>query len=135
MLADVVNSSEVAMAVAALTEEVTPTMAELRHGSRLTQAAIPQPQGGAMSPHRSTAAEENTPDAADTSVSAASRAETNVQSGVEGIESQEESEKSVQGKVFQHADFQAFAEYVLESACFSLLQESAAGRWQDSQQT
>ena len=122
------------MAIAGLSVEETPTMAEIRHGSRLRQTAIPQPQGGAMSPY-STAAAANSPDIADKSTSDAFGADADAQSILEDAQLQEGPDKSAQDKVFQHADFQAFAEYVLESACFSLLQESAAGRWQDSQQT
>ena len=131
MVADVMNGSDVAIALAGLLKEETPTIAELRHGSRLAQTAVPMPterQPACDSPTSSNQAgaaegaeamESSTDGHGDAMTSEEDSADTSSDAGDAVIE-----------KIFQHAEFQAFAEFVLDSACFSLLQESAAGRWQ-----
>lgn len=133
ILAEVVNGSDVALAIAGLLEEDTPTWAELRHGSFLAQAAIPLPNGKSADGPDNSSKRQNAGDA-----TAPDMAASTVDPGITEQSAEGTVEGSEQGhgnKVFQHAEFQAFAEYVLESACFSLLQESAAGRWQPSEQT
>ena len=134
MLAEVVNGSDVAKAFASLLDEDTPTLAELRHGSKLSQIAVPLPDV------------ENA-DRDQISVAGAQRAamthDGNDRSQSETVSSQESvDEYSVQhgqgenesdgivDLMLQRTDFLAFAEFVLDSACFSLLQESATGNWQ-----
>lgn len=133
ILAEVINSSDVALAMAELLEEATPTWAELRHGTPLAQAAIPQPCGKSTDTNHSTSSGEDrnadesvVSDLAPGSSGHPGRNAQHADAAEEGAQ--------VTGdvcRVVQHAEFQSFAEYVLESACFSLLQESAAGRWQD----
>ena len=131
ILAEVVNGSDVALAIAGLLEEETPTWAELRRGSLLAQAAIPLPNGKstdelADSSKVQTAVGVTASDMAASTADDIGITEQTAEGSAEGTE------QGHMNRVFQHAEFQAFAEYVLESACFSLLQESAAGRWQPS---
>ena len=141
ILAEVVNGSDVASALAGLLEEETPTLAELRQGSRLAQAAVPLP----ANTQHGLQYENADSSTAGTSVaegdqSQALTADTQQRAAVDPgqIEAQEEvseamstdDEQSVMSRVAQQPEFQTFVEYVLESACFSLLQESAADKWQ-----
>ena len=133
ILAEVVNSSDVALAMAELLQEETPTWAELRRGTPLAQAAIPQPGGKSTDTSHSSSSGEH--DNADESVVSDLAPGGSGDSGrnaqhADAAEEGAQQTGDVHG-VIQHAEFQSFAEYVLESACFSLLQESAAGRWQD----
>ena len=138
MLAEVVNGSDVATALAGLLEEETPTLAELRQGSSLLYAALPLPAGGSSQAQHNTLEAECISSEANLDQSEA--AITHTQQAVEpSQEVAEEAEidsedaagmSAVQSKVVQQPGFHAFVEYVLESACFSLLQESAADRWQ-----
>ena len=133
MVADVINGSDVAIALSGLLEEETPTIAELRHGSRLAQTAVPMPTehqpvddsttssiktGAAQGPQATGSSTDRLGDGG-AMTSKEDNADTSNDAG-----------DAVIDKVFQQAEFQAFAEFVLDSACFSLLQESAAGRWQ-----
>lgn len=134
ILAEVVNSSDVALAMAELLEEETPTWAELRRGTPLAQAAIPQPCGKPTDTnHSSSSSGEH--DNADESVVSDLAPGSSGDSG-RNAQHADDAEEGAHDtgdvhRVIQHAEYQSFAEYVLESACFSLLQESAAGRWQD----
>ncbi len=133
MLADVVNGSDVASALAGLLEEETPTLAELRHGSKLTQVAIPLPthqqsDGGSTGNSIDATSGDKVLDASDDVLQKAMPSQqqqqtegaANAGGGVDG--------DTVIDGVLQQPEFQAFAEFVLDSACFSLLQESAADR-------
>ena len=138
MLAEVVNSSDVASALDSLLEADTPTLAELQHGQKLSQAALPLP---AELPRRDSS---HDTDAASThdSGSAGDRSQHSNQRQAadergplasEATAAQQYEETAAEGmldKLLQQPDFQAFAEFVLDSACFNLLQESAAGDWQ-----
>ena len=129
MVADVINGSDVAIALAGLLEEETPTIAELRHGSRLAQTAVPMPTEHQLVSDSPTSS---------IKAGAAEGAQTTSTDRQGGAMTTEEDSADTSGdagdavidKVFQQAEFQAFAEFVLDSACFSLLQESAADRWQ-----
>lgn len=132
MLAEVVNGSDVALAIADLLEEETPTWAALRHSTQLAQAVIPQPRGMATElPNSSTSSERRSmvedvgPNQASSTADGSAEQASGADSAEEGV-----GQNDVD-RVLQDAEFQALAEYVLESACFSLLQKSAAGRWQD----
>jgi hypothetical protein len=133
MVADVINGSDVAIALAGLLEEETPTVAELRHGSRLAQTAVPMPtehqpvHDSSISNSQAGAAE-----GAQTMGSSTDRHgdAMHMTSEEDNADTSGDAGDAVLEKVFQQAEFQAFAEFVLDSACFSLLQESAAGRWQ-----
>lgn len=131
MLAEVVNGSDVAKALANLLKEETPTMAELRHGSKLSQTAVPLPAEDADQ-HQSNVMSSSQEAAVALGSSAAS---TQARKGSSSLEEEQEGQGSDEDGVatntmLQQPDFQAFAEFVLDSACFSLLQESAAGKWQ-----
>ena len=137
MLAEVVNGSDVASALAGLLEEETPTLAELRHGSKLTQSAVPLPTDQQSVPDNSSSGAST-----DTHPQDQTHSELSDKSEVESkpaLQQQTEDRLDVAetsdgddmtDRVLQQPEFQAFAEFVLESACFSLLQESAADRWQ-----
>lgn len=131
MLAEVVNGSDVAKALANLLEEETPTMAELRHGSKLSQTAVPLPAAEDADQHQS-----NVMSSQEAAVApGSSAASTQARKGSSSLEEEQEGQGSVEdglatNTMLQQPDFQAFAEFVLDSACFSLLQESAAGKWQ-----
>ena len=135
MLAEVVNCSDVGKALAGLLEEETPTLAELRHGSKLSQTAVPLP--AAENADRDTTSIAGNQKAAmphngnDHSLSKAISAQERM--GGCSLEKEEQGNHEDGGMMdtmLQQPDFQAFAEFVLDSACFSLLQESAAGKWQ-----
>ncbi|KAL3152962.1 hypothetical protein ABBQ38_011992 [Trebouxia sp. C0009 RCD-2024] len=134
MLAEVVNSSDVATALASLHDEETPTMAELRHGSKLSQAALPLPcvlSGDGDQLH--VASSQDAPRINNGSSHSHSEA-ASVQDDVEmcpaqGVDDSLDNDNAVD-RMLEQPDFQVFAEFVLDSACFSLLQESAAGKWQ-----
>ena len=127
-----------ATALAGLLEEETTTLAELRQGSSLLHAAVPLPAGGSSQQQHNTLEADSASSEAKLDQSEA--AITHTQQAVEqSQDAAEEAEidsgdaaamSSVQCKVVQQPGFQTFVEYVLESACFSLLQESAADRWQ-----
>lgn len=139
MLADVVNGSDVASALAGLLEEETPTFAELRYGSRLRQTAVPLPTGHNSGYDGSVCSNSTDTVRGDGGVDAATDRDENGMTrqqetaeeeevGVDGSNSGDE--EGVINKVLQQPEFQVFAEFVLDSACFSLLQESAADNWQ-----
>jgi len=128
MVADVINGSDVAIAVAGLLEEETPTVAELRHGSRLAQTAVPMPTE--HQPVHDSSSSSTKADAAEggqATGSSTDRHEDAMTSEKDNADTSGDAGDAVIEKVFQQAEFQAFAEFVLDSACFSLLQESAAG--------
>ena len=134
MLAEVVNGSDVAKALASLLEEETPTLAELRHGSKLSQTAVPLPdienadgdQIKEAGIQEAAMAHDGNHHSRSEAISTQERVDVySVQAG------QEENEGGgTLDNTLQQPEFQAFAEFVLDSACFSLLQESAAGKWQ-----
>jgi len=131
MVADVINGSDVAIALAGLLEEETPTVADLRHGSRLAQAAVPMPtdhQTVYDSPTGSIKA--GAAEGFQTMGSSTDRHGDPTTTEEDNADTSGDAGDAVIDKVFQQVEFQAFAEFVLDSACFSLLQESAAGRWQ-----
>lgn len=127
MLAEVVNGSDVATALASLLDEETPTLAELRHGSKLSQAAVPLPTVQSGDGNQVLEASSQDVFMAQDGFEARS-----VQEDVGTCTSQDEhdSSDSAVDRTLEQPDFQVFAEFVLDSACFSLLQESAAGKWQ-----
>lgn len=134
MLAEVVNGSDVAKALAGLFEEETPILAELRHGSKLSQAAVPLPAAeSANGDQTSTAGNQEAAMAHDSNNGNHSEA-ISAQESMGSCSLEEENGDNKDGDttdtVLQQPDFQAFAEFVLDSVCFSLLQESAAGKWQ-----
>lgn len=134
MLAEIVNGSDVAKALAGLLEEETPTLAELRHGSKLSQTAVPLPDAeSADGDQTSTAGNQEAAmphDGDSGNCSEAMRAHKSM----DGCALEEDQGNNADGgtmdAMLQQPDFQAFAEFVLDSACFGLLQESAAGKWQ-----
>lgn len=139
MLADVVNGSDVASALAGLLEEETPIIAELRYGSRLRQNAVPLPTGRdsgydgstcgtSMDAIRGAQGQDAAADRDQDGMIRQQETPEEEEVGVDGSNSGDE--EGVINKVLQQPEFQAFAEFVLDSACFSLLQESAAGNWQ-----
>ena len=131
MVADVINGSDVAIALAGLLEEETPTIAELRHGSRLAQTAVPMPtEHQLVSDSPASSIKVGAAEGAQTTGSSTDRHGNVVTTEEDNADTSGDAGDAVIDKVFQQAEFQAFAEFVLDSACFSLLQESAAGRWQ-----
>ncbi|KAL0051980.1 hypothetical protein WJX82_005745 [Trebouxia sp. C0006] len=131
MVADVINCSDVAIALAGLLEEETPTVAELRHGSRLAQTAVPMPtEHQAVYDSPSSSSQVGAAEGAQTMGSSTDRHGDAMTSEEDSADTSGDAGDAVIEKVFLQAEFQAFAEFVLDSACFSLLQESAAGRWQ-----
>ena len=131
MVADVINGSDVAIALAGLLEEETPTVAELRHGSRLAQTAVPMPtEHQAVYDSPSSSSQVGAAEGAQTMGSSTDRHGDAMTSEEDSADTSGDAGDAVIEKVFLQAEFQAFAEFVLDSACFSLLQESAAGRWQ-----
>ena len=134
MLAEVVNGSDVATALASLIDEETPTLAELRHGSKLSQAALPLPSEQTGDEYEVRAASsQDAPMVQDTSSQSGSEA-VNREENVGTCQAQEGNDSldnnGAVDRTLEQPDFQVFAEFVLDSACFSLLQESAAGKWQ-----
>lgn len=133
MLAEVVNGSDVAKALANLLEEETPTMAELRHGSKLNQAAVPLPAAEDADEDQSNVLghqEAAVAHGGNRSSAVSNQAGKDSSSREEQEEQGRDEDGVVTNTMLQQPDFQAFAEFVLDSACFSLLQESAAGKWQ-----
>ncbi|DBA87452.1 TPA: hypothetical protein ACH3X1_004491 [Trebouxia sp. C0004] len=131
MVADVINGSDVGMALAGLLEEETPTIAELRHGSRLAQTAVPMPtEHQPVDDNPTSSITAGAAEGAQATGSSTDRHGDAMTTEVDYGDTSGDAEDAMIDKVFQQAEFQAFAEFVLDSACFSLLQESAAGRWQ-----
>ncbi len=130
MVADVINGSDVAIALAGLLEEETPTIAELRHGSRLAQTAVPMPTEHQLGYDSPSSSSKGAAEGAQTMESSTDRHGDAMTSEEDSADTSNDAGDAVIEKVFQQAEFQVFAEFVLDSACFSLLQESAAGRWQ-----
>ena len=134
MLAEVVNGSDVAKALAGLHEEDIPTLAELRHGSKLIQTAVPLPDVESADRDQLSAAGAQEAamahDGNDRSHLEALSAQERVDVGSTQEEQGENESDGTVNNTLQQSDFLAFAEFVLDSACFSLLQESAAGKWQ-----
>lgn len=135
MLAEVVNGSDVAKALANLLEEETPTMAELRHGSKLSQAAVPLPaaEDADEDPSNVMGIQEAAVARDDNHRSRSGALTTQAgmdSSSLKKVRQGSDEDGVAANTMLQQPDFQAFAEFVLDSACFSLLQESAAGKWQ-----
>lgn len=136
LLAEVINGSDVARAMADLLEEETPTWAELQHGTRLAESAISQPKGRSVELHSSSSSSDEDPGRADRAAperaaSSGEDARLVTERATDAASTKEDQDQGGVGRLLQDAEFQGIAEYVLESACFSLLQESAAGRWQN----
>ena len=137
ILAELVNSSDVSAALDSLLEEETPTLAEVRHGQKLSQAALPLPatHDGDVDHNKvvDTQPSSTRQDGSDSS-SAQAAAGKQQSVGQEVMQHDRDSEGRDNGgfvdRMLQQPDFQVFAEFVLDSACLSILQESAAGNWQ-----
>ena len=130
MLADVVNGSDVAAALTGLLEEQTPTLAELRHGSKLTRPAVSLPPGQLPVSGDDSHVEAVAGDDTEKTCGDKGQALVPVLQNEQDEDASILEEDDVVDSLIQQPDFQEFAEFVLDSACFSLLQESAAGRWQ-----
>ena len=131
MLAEVVNGSDVAKALASLLKEETPTLAELRHGSKLSQAAVPLPATQHPDEDQTNVASNQDAAMADNGNHAEASSpheRVDASSPQEGKENC--GKEGTVDRMLQQPDFQSFAEFVLDSACLSLLHESAAGKWQ-----
>ena len=137
MLAELMNSSDVSAALDSLLEEETPTLAELRHGQKLNQAALPLPAtqySDVVLINAAGTQEASTGQDRSESSSTQSAADKQQSVGRAILQQDHDSEggnnEGLADSMLQYPEFQMFAEFVLDSACFSILQESAAGKWQ-----